>query len=57
MGVTNGTDPVPIVIPCHRVIGVDGSLRGYGEGLTTKRRLLALEGLMPFSLVQMRLFE
>ena len=45
------------VIPCHRVIGVDGSLRGYGEGLTTKRRLLALEGLMPFSLVQMRLFE
>ncbi len=38
-----GSTPVPIVIPCHRVIGADGSLRGYGGGLHRKRALLALE--------------
>ena len=51
VGAANGANPVPIVIPCHRVIGVDGSLRGYGGGLPAKRRLLALEGLMPSSAV------
>jgi len=43
VGLTNGRNPLPIVIPCHRVIGSDGSLTGYGGGLPTKRALLALE--------------
>lgn len=40
----NGANPLPIVIPCHRVIGSDGSLVGYGGGLKIKERLLTLEG-------------
>jgi methylated-DNA-[protein]-cysteine S-methyltransferase len=40
----NGANPVPIVIPCHRVIGSDGSLTGYGGGLDVKQKLLELEG-------------
>lgn len=40
----NGVNPLPIVIPCHRVIGSDGSLVGYGGGLHIKERLLELEG-------------
>jgi len=40
----NGVNPLPIVIPCHRVIGSDGSLVGYGGGLHIKEKLLALEG-------------
>ena len=43
VGLANGRNPLPIVIPCHRVIGSDGSLTGYGGGLATKRALLALE--------------
>ena len=43
VGAANGRNPIPIVIPCHRVIGSDGSLTGYGGGLDIKRRLLALE--------------
>lgn len=39
-----GTNPVPIVIPCHRVLGSDGSLTGFGGGLAAKRHLLAVEG-------------
>jgi O6-methylguanine-DNA--protein-cysteine methyltransferase len=39
----NGANPIPIVIPCHRVIGADGSLTGYGGGLHIKARLLHLE--------------
>ena len=42
-GAANGANPVSIIIPCHRVIGSDGSLTGYGGGLETKRRLLELE--------------
>ncbi|WP_018685860.1 methylated-DNA--[protein]-cysteine S-methyltransferase [Actinokineospora enzanensis] len=45
VGMANGRNPVSIVIPCHRVIGADGSLTGYGGGLPRKRHLLALEGL------------
>jgi O-6-methylguanine DNA methyltransferase len=56
VGAANGANPVPIVIPCHRILGADGSLTGYGGGLPTKRRLLALEGLMPSPAVQIRLF-
>lgn len=40
VGAANGRNPIPIVIPCHRVIGADGSLTGFGGGLPTKRFLL-----------------
>lgn len=43
VGMANGRNPIPIVIPCHRVIGANGDLTGFGGGLDTKRRLLALE--------------
>ena len=43
VGVANNRNPIPVVIPCHRVIGADGSLVGYGGGLDRKRFLLALE--------------
>jgi methylated-DNA-[protein]-cysteine S-methyltransferase len=43
VGLANGRNPIAIVIPCHRVIGADGSLVGYGGGLDRKRRLLELE--------------
>ncbi|HXL42534.1 MAG TPA: methylated-DNA--[protein]-cysteine S-methyltransferase, partial [Gaiellaceae bacterium] len=39
-------NPVPIVVPCHRVVGSSGSLVGYGGGLERKERLLALEGAL-----------
>ena len=44
VGAANGKNPLPIVIPCHRVIGSDGSLTGFGGGLPIKRALLAIEG-------------
>ncbi len=44
VGTANGANPVSIVVPCHRVIGADGSLTGYGGGLDRKRWLLAHEG-------------
>jgi methylated-DNA-[protein]-cysteine S-methyltransferase len=43
VGAANGRNPIPIVIPCHRVIGSDGTLVGFGGGLSMKRALLALE--------------
>jgi methylated-DNA-[protein]-cysteine S-methyltransferase len=43
VGASNGRNPLPIVVPCHRVIGSTGRLVGYGGGLDTKRRLLELE--------------
>jgi len=43
VGLANGRNPIPIVIPCHRVIGADGSLTGYGGGVERKQLLLALE--------------
>ena len=43
VGAANGANPLPIVVPCHRVIGSNGSLTGYGGGLDRKRTLLALE--------------
>jgi len=43
VGAANGANPIPIVVPCHRVIGAGGKLVGYGGGLPLKRRLLALE--------------
>ena len=44
VGAANGRNPLPIVVPCHRVIGSDGSLTGFAGGLDMKRKLLALEG-------------
>ena len=43
VGLANGSNPIPIIIPCHRVIGSDGSLTGFGGGLPTKKMLLELE--------------
>jgi methylated-DNA-[protein]-cysteine S-methyltransferase len=45
VGLANGRNPISILVPCHRVIGADGSLTGYGGGLDRKRWLLAHEGL------------
>lgn len=47
VGAANGRNPLPIVLPCHRVIGADGSLTGFGGGLPTKQFLLKLEGALP----------
>ncbi|MGH8143697.1 MAG: methylated-DNA--[protein]-cysteine S-methyltransferase [Steroidobacteraceae bacterium] len=47
VGLANGTNPIAIVVPCHRVIGADASLTGYGGGLARKRWLLAHEGAAP----------
>lgn len=46
-GQANGQNPLPIVVPCHRVIGTDGSLVGYGGGLWRKRWLLSHEEALP----------
>ncbi len=43
VGLANNRNPIPVIIPCHRVIGSDGSLVGYGGGLLMKEKLLALE--------------
>jgi methylated-DNA-[protein]-cysteine S-methyltransferase len=44
VGAANGRNPLPVVVPCHRVIGADGSLTGYAGGVGRKRWLLELEG-------------
>jgi methylated-DNA-[protein]-cysteine S-methyltransferase len=46
VGAANGNNPLPIALPCHRVIGADGSLTGFGGGLHVKRFLLELEGAL-----------
>ena len=43
VGAANGKNPIPIIVPCHRVIGSDGTLTGFGGGLPTKKALLELE--------------
>ena len=45
-GAANGRDPIAIIVPCHRVVGADGSLTGYAGGIETKIRLLQLEGVL-----------
>ncbi|MFC8589932.1 methylated-DNA--[protein]-cysteine S-methyltransferase [Streptomyces atroolivaceus] len=47
VGAAMGSNPLPVVVPCHRVVESDGGLGGFGGGLETKRRLLALEGILP----------
>lgn len=49
VGAANGRNPLPIVVPCHRVIGASGALTGFGGGLPTKQFLLELEGALPAS--------
>ncbi len=49
VGAANGSNPIPVIIPCHRVIAADGTLCGYGGGLERKRWLLAHEGAMPLA--------
>jgi methylated-DNA-[protein]-cysteine S-methyltransferase len=46
VGAANGANPIAIVVPCHRVVGADGTLTGYAGGLEAKRTLLALEGAL-----------
>ena len=46
VGLANGRNPIPIVIPCHRIIGANGALTGYAGGLDRKRLLLHLEGAL-----------
>jgi methylated-DNA-[protein]-cysteine S-methyltransferase len=50
VGAANGANPIAIVVPCHRVIGANGRLVGYGGGLPLKKRLLELEGVVTASL-------
>ncbi|HUI53609.1 MAG TPA: methylated-DNA--[protein]-cysteine S-methyltransferase [Bryobacteraceae bacterium] len=50
VGAANGANPIPIVVPCHRVIGSSGKLTGYGGGLPLKKKLLELEGARALAL-------
>jgi methylated-DNA-[protein]-cysteine S-methyltransferase len=50
-GAATGRNPIGVVIPCHRIVGADGSLTGYAGGLERKRELLELEGVLQRSLV------
>jgi len=56
VGAANGANHLPIIIPCHRVIGADGSLTGFGGGMDAKRDLLKLEGAVPAKAAQTDLF-
>ncbi|PJJ01304.1 methylated-DNA-[protein]-cysteine S-methyltransferase [Streptomyces sp. 2333.5] len=47
VGAAMGSNPLPVVVPCHRVVASDGGIGGFGGGLETKRLLLALEGVLP----------
>ena len=47
VGTANGANPIPLIVPCHRVVATGGKLGGYGGGLPLKARLLALEGSEP----------
>ncbi len=50
VGLANGRNPISVIVPCHRVIGADGSLTGFGGGLERKRTLLDLEsGVLPLT--------
>ena len=57
VGAANGRNPLSIVVPCHRVVGADGSLTGYAGGLAAKRWLLAHEGRLVGRTTQQSLYE
>ena len=46
VGVANGRNPIPVIVPCHRVVGASGAMTGYGGGMDRKRILLELEGAL-----------
>ena len=50
VGTANGANPIPVIVPCHRVINTSGSLGGYSAGLNIKRQLLELEGSLSLDL-------
>ena len=50
-GAATGRNPIAIVVPCHRIVGTDGSLTGYAGGLERKRKLLEIEGVLQGTLV------
>jgi len=56
VGRANGANPIPLVIPCHRIIGMDGQLTGFGGGLPLKQALLELEGALVPQSVALELF-
>jgi len=59
VGLANGSNPIPIIVPCHRVIGSNGSLVGYGGGLSNKKALLYLEKqheFLPFDVSHQKSF-
>lgn len=56
VGAANGANPLPVLIPCHRVIGADGSMTGFGGGIAIKQKLLQLEGI-PGAYDQLSLFS
>ncbi|MFX8968839.1 methylated-DNA--[protein]-cysteine S-methyltransferase, partial [Acinetobacter baumannii] len=56
VGAANGANPIPIILPCHRVIGSNGALTGFGGGIEVKRWLLAHEGALPAEEGQLALF-
>lgn len=47
VGAAMGANPLPVIVPCHRVVAADGGIGGFGGGLAVKRSLLALEGVLP----------
>ncbi|MFF6996996.1 methylated-DNA--[protein]-cysteine S-methyltransferase [Streptomyces sp. NPDC008313] len=47
VGMAMGANPLPVIVPCHRVVESDGGIGGFGGGLETKRKLLTLEGVLP----------
>lgn len=47
VGAANGNNPLPVILPCHRVLGADGSLTGFGGGIPVKEFLLRHEGVLP----------
>jgi methylated-DNA-[protein]-cysteine S-methyltransferase len=51
VGLANGANPIALIVPCHRVIGANGTLTGYGGGMTRKHWLLRHEGSLPQSLL------
>jgi len=54
VGTANGSNPLPIVVPCHRVIGANGSMVGYGGGIELKEKLLTLEGSRTMELFNLK---
>ena len=51
VGAANGANPIAVIMPCHRVVGSDGRLTGFGGGIPIKAALLALEGVLPRDMV------